>query len=57
MHVFVHHVPFFMSKYGSLYPFQMEEVEKLNHINKVVFYGASNHGKGLYYVTEQVSLS
>ena len=52
--MFVNHVPYFMEKYGSLYPFQMEEVEQLNYVNKLVFYGASNHGNETYSVTEQV---
>ena len=57
MHVFIHHVPFFMKKYGSLRPFEMEEVERLNYVNKLVFYHGSNHGKGTYRLTTQVSLS
>ena len=54
MHVFVHHVPFFIKKYGSLQPFQIDEVEHLNYINKLVFHHASNHGKGKHRITEQV---
>ena len=53
-HVFVHHVPFFMKKYGYLYPFQMEEVEHLNYVNKLVFHHSSDHGKGKHRITEQV---
>ena len=56
MHVFVHHVPYFVQKYGSLGPFVMEEVEHLNYVNKMVFYGASNHGKTNCAVTDQVTL-
>ena len=55
IHVFVNHVPYFMRKYGSLYPFQMEEVEQLNYIHKLVFYRSSNHGRDNYSVTQQVS--
>ena len=54
MHVFVHHVPFFIKKYGSLFPFQMDEVEHLNYINKLVFHHSSDHGKGKHRITEQV---
>ena len=45
---------FFIDKYGSLGPFEMEAVEQLNHINKLVFFGASNKGKANYLITEQV---
>ena len=54
LHVFVNHVPYFMRKYGSLYPFQMEEVEQLNYIHKLVFYRSSNHGRDDFSVTQQV---
>ena len=45
-----------MKKYGSLYPFQMEEVERQNNVNKIVFYCGTNHGKGKYRLTTQVLL-
>ena len=32
----------------------MEAVEQLNYVNKLVFFGASNHGKENCTVTEQV---
>ena len=32
----------------------MEAVEQLNYVNNLVFFGASNHGKDDYTVTEQV---
>ena len=32
----------------------MEAVEQLNYVNKLVFYGSSNHGKENFTVTEQV---
>ena len=43
-----------MDKYGALGPFEMEAVEQLNHVNKLVFFKASNHGKKDVYITEQV---
>ena len=33
----------------------MEAVEQLNYVNKLVFFGASNHGKEDFSVTEQAS--
>ena len=54
IHVFIYHSHFFAKKYGSLKVFEMEAVEQLNYVNKLVFFGASNHGKDDYTVTEQV---
>ena len=34
--------------------FEMEAVEQLNYVNKLVFFGSSNHGKENCAVTEQV---
>ena len=58
IHVFINHVGHFLRKYGSLGPFEMEAVEQLNYVNKLVFFRASNHGKrnSPYTITEQVSL-
>ena len=46
----------FIRKYGCLGPFEMEAVEQLNYVNKLVFFKASNHGKGNspHTITEQV---
>ena len=52
IHVFIYHTQFFMDKYGTLGPFEMEAVEQLNHVNKLVFFKASNHGKKDYLITE-----
>ena len=56
IHVFVNHVKYFIEKYGCLGPFEMEAVEQLNYVNKLVFFKASNHGKGncAFTITEQV---
>ena len=43
-----------MEKYGALGPFEMEAVEQLNHVNKLVFFGASHHGRSDFSITEQV---
>ena len=32
----------------------MEAVEQLNYVNKLVFFGASNHGKENCTITEQI---
>ena len=55
IHVFVYHAHYFVEWYGSLKPFEMEAVEQLNYVNKLVFFGASNKGKENYTITEQVS--
>ena len=57
IHVFVNHTGHFLRKYGSLGPFEMEAVEQLNYVNKLVFFKASNHGKrnSPYTITEQVT--
>ena len=52
--VSIYHAHFFAEKYGSLKAFEMEAVEQLNYVNKLVFFGASNHGKDHCTVTEQV---
>ena len=54
IHVFIYHAQYFAEKYGSLKAFEMEAVEQLNYVNKLVFFGASNHGKEHFSVTEQV---
>ena len=54
MHVFVHHVPFFIKKYGSLDAFQMEEVEHLNYVNKLVYFKSTNRGKATHRIMDQV---
>ena len=54
IHVFVYHCAYFCEKYGPLKAFEMEALEQLNYVNKLVFFGASNHGKGHCTVTEQV---
>ena len=53
IHVFVYHGNYFAEKFGSLKAFEMEAVEQLNYVNKLGFFGASNHGKDTYTVTEQ----
>ena len=54
IHVFIYHCHFFNEKFGVLKPFEMEAVEQLNYVNKLVFYGGSNKGKEHYTITEQV---
>ena len=54
IHVFVYHCAFFAMRYGPLKAFEMEQVEQLNYIKKLVFFGSSNHGKESCTVTEQV---
>ena len=56
IHVFIYHCHYFEEKYGCLKAFEMEAVEQLNYVNKLVFYGASNKGKDHYSVTEQASI-
>ena len=53
--VFIYHVHYFVEKYGGLKPFETENLEQLNYVNKLVFFGASNKGKENYTVTEQVT--
>ena len=55
IHVFVYHCHFFVNKFGPLRNFEMEAVEQLNYVNKLVFFGASNHGKENGTITEQVN--
>ena len=57
LHVFVHHSKEFLQLYGSLKPFEMEGVEKLNHSLKMAFYRATNHGCSGKPISEQVSHS
>ena len=59
IHVFVNHVADFIDKYGCLGPFEMEAVEQLNYVNKLVFFKVSNHGRGKcdFTITEQVLLA
>ena len=54
IHVFIYHVGFFALKYGALKAFEMESVEQLNYVNKLVFFRCSNHGKENFTVTEQI---
>ena len=54
IHVLVYHAYYFVEHYGSLKAFEMEAVEQLNYVNKLVFFGASNKGKENYSITEQV---
>ena len=54
IHVFVYHAYYFAQKFGCLKEFEMEAVEQLNYVNKLVFFGCSNHGKENFNVTEQV---
>ena len=54
--MFIYHVHYFTEKYASLKAFEMEAVEQLNYVNKLVFFGSSNHGKDKNTVTEQVTL-
>ena len=54
IHTFVYHAHFFANKYGELKAFETEALEHLNLINKLVFFGATNHGKEHYSITEQV---
>ena len=37
IHVFVYHAHYFVQWYGTLKPFEMEAVEQLNYVNKLVF--------------------
>ena len=54
IHVFIYHSAYFAKKYGALKAFEMEAVEHLNYVNKLVFYGASNKGKENTTITDQV---
>ena len=56
MHVFIYHAHYFAERFGCLKAFEMEAVEQLNYVNKLVFFGASNHQKDNFTVTEQVIL-
>ena len=56
IHVFVYHCAYFAKKYGPLKAFEMEQVEQLNYVNKLVFFGSSNKGKETCTVTEQVRI-
>ena len=44
----------FLDKFGCLKPFEMEGVEKLNHLLKMAFYRSTNHGSNGKAVSEQV---
>ena len=57
VHVFIYHCAEFAQKYGPLKAFEMEAVEQLNYVNKLVFFGVSNHGKEDFTVTEQVNIN
>ena len=45
IHVFIYHTAHFALKYGPLKAFEMEAVEQLNYMNKLVFFRCSNHGR------------
>lgn len=44
IHTFVFHCPEFVSMYGGLGAFSMEEVERLNKINKSCFFRKTHQG-------------
>ena len=52
--MFIYHTAFFAMKYGPLKAFEMEAVEQLNYVHKLVFFGCSNHGKDHGTITEQI---
>ena len=54
IHVFVYHTAHFALKYGGLKAFEMEAVEPLNYVNKLVFFRCSNHGNEHGTITEQI---
>ena len=54
IHTFVYHAHFFVEKFGELKVFETEGLEHLNLINKLVYFGATNHGKENFTITEQV---
>ena len=44
IHVFVYHVPYIITKYGSIEPFAMQAVEQLNYQIRQIYFGGTNHG-------------
>ena len=54
IHVFIYHSAQFALKYGPLKAFEMEAVEQLNYVNKLVFFRCSNHGQEHGTITEQI---
>ena len=54
IHVFIYHVSDFAMTYGPLKAFEMEAVEQLNYVNKLVFFHCSNHGKEKGSITDQI---
>ena len=50
----MNHSKEFLERYGSLKPFEMEGVEKLNHTLKMAFYRSTNHGCCGKAISEQV---
>ena len=54
IHVFIYHTAHFDLKYGPLKAFEMEAVEQLNYMNKLVFFRCSNHGREHGTITEQI---
>ena len=54
IHVFVFHCGEFIKKYSSLQPFQMENIERLNYVNKLIFFRASNKGNRKNSIADQV---
>ena len=43
-YMFVFHCAEYLKRYGSLQPFQMENIERLNYRNKMRCYRVSNKG-------------
>ena len=54
MHVLIHHAPEFAEMYGSLSPFEMEDIEYLNYENKLLFFGASTKWSRKIKTSDQV---
>ena len=54
IHTFVFHSHHFVQRYGELKAFETEALEHQNLTNKLVFFGATNHGKENFSITEQV---
>ena len=54
IHVFVFHCAKFIEKYSSLEAFQMENIERLNYVNKIIFFRASNKRNKKNSIADQV---
>ena len=48
IHIFFHHVPDFIEKYGNLNLFSMQGLEKKNHFVKVNYFRQTNHHKNSF---------